>query len=196
MSEVIVNCYYKRGYSSNVVTIKENGIVEVHASLYSPHATDGYNLILSDVSDAIKAAFNAESNDYFWRFTNNKNEIALIKSGTIRCSKNFAANELENGLSVAIHRGYSCQGYNYGYKITGTIINYGSDGEPVLDIKSLKPLSKMLTNAAINTEYQIEKSARLSENLPKHNWTLEQYRTAIDCDVTRRVTFNIKETEE
>jgi hypothetical protein len=197
MYEVIVNCYYSRNDKAdlNIINIKGNGVVNVHATLFNPHTTNGYNRILSDVSDAIKAAFNQESNDYYWRFTNNKSELALIKSGAIRRSNNFITNELEKGLSVATHSGYSCQGYNYGYKITGTVIDYGSDGEPVLDIKSLRPLSKMLTNTAINAEYKKEKGERLLKNLPKYNWTEEQYSRGYGCETTRDVIFNIIEEE-
>jgi hypothetical protein len=193
MNEVIVNCYYKRGSHANVITIKDDGIVDVIEPIDNPYTVDGFNCILSDVSDTIKATFNQESNDYFWRFTNSKNEIALIKSGAIRRSKNFITNELEPGLSVATHRGYSCQGYNYGYKITGTIINYGSDGEPVLDIKSLKPLSRMMATNAIDAAYLQEKGERLTKNLPKYNWTEEQYNRGYGCETTRDVTFIIKE---
>jgi hypothetical protein len=195
MDEVIVNCYYKRGYHANKITIKENGVIDVVEPVYNPYTADGFNRILSDVSDAIKATFNQESNDYFWRFTNNKNELVLIKSGELRKSINHADGSCEKGLSVATHSGYSCQGYNYGYKITGTVIDYGSDGEPVLDIKSLRPLSKMLTNAAINAGYRAEKNARLAENLPKYNWTAEQYNRGYGCETTRDVIFNIIEED-
>jgi hypothetical protein len=195
MDEVIVNCYYRRGYHANKIAIKENGVVDVVEPVYNPYTADGFNRILSDVSDAIKDTFNQESNDYFWRFTNNKNEIALIKAGTIHRSNNFITNELEKGLSVATHSGYACQGYNYGYKIAGTVIDYGSDGEPVLDIKSLRPLSKMLANAAINAEYRKEKEERLSNNLPKYNWTAEQYNRGYGCETTRDVIFNIIEED-
>lgn len=74
---------------------------------------------------------------HYWRFTNNKNEINLIKDGNLRRSKNHVDNTYEKGLSVADGAHYGIRGYKYGYGINGNVIGNGSDGEPVLDIPTL-----------------------------------------------------------
>ncbi len=83
---------------------------------------------------------------FYWRATNNKNEhlIALNKS------HNHRDNFQEVGISVSEHPGYQIWGYRYVYPVSGTVIDRGSDGEPLLadakalDIPRLKPSRKYL----------------------------------------------------
>jgi hypothetical protein len=111
----------------------------------------------------------------FWRFTNSDNEIDLIQQGVLRPSRNHADNFFEKGLSVAEGAHYSIQGYKYGYLIQGNVIGYGSDGEPILDLKTLKPASKLKKSADI----AVEDRKRTTERLKKEGWTDEQFRMTV-----------------
>ena len=85
--------------------------------------------------------------DHFFRFTNNPQEIALAKSGKIRPSFNHLDGFQENGLSVANGPHYGIAGYKYGYPVRGNVIGYGSDGEPLLDVATVEPLTKRVASA-------------------------------------------------
>jgi hypothetical protein len=71
----------------------------------------------------------------FYRATNNPKEKPII-------SKNYATNKSEAGMSVSKSPHYGVHGYKYIYKVSGNIIGTGSDGEPLLDISSVKRTSK------------------------------------------------------
>jgi hypothetical protein len=81
--------------------------------------------------------------DHYFRFTNNKDEVALLRSGKLRPSTNWRDGVAERGLSVADGPHYSVNGYRYWYPITGDVVAYGSDGEPLLDLKTLNALADM-----------------------------------------------------
>lgn len=81
--------------------------------------------------------------DHFFRATNRIDEPALAAAGQLRRSYNHADNFPEAGLSVAEGPEYvATAGYPYGYRLRGERIGTGSDGEPLLDVRSLAPLTK------------------------------------------------------
>ena len=89
-------------------------------------------------------------NKLYYRGTNDKNEPEYIINGTFHLSKNHQTNKQEKGLSVADvfnnESGISVSStyeqllkyFKYVYVISGNEVGIGSDGEPILDIKSLK----------------------------------------------------------
>ena len=89
-------------------------------------------------------------NKLYYRGTNNINEPQYIINGTFHLSKNHLTNKLEKGLSVADvfnnESGISVSStyeqllkyFKYVYIVTGDEIGIGSDGEPLLDVKTLK----------------------------------------------------------
>jgi hypothetical protein len=83
-----------------------------------------------------KAEKLANGEDVYYRLTNNKNEIPNFYS------KNHATGNSENGLSVSTSPHYGVWGYKYAYKVKGKRIGTGSDGEPLLDPKSIEVLGK------------------------------------------------------
>lgn len=122
--------------------------------------------------------------DHYFRSTNNKREIDLIKSGDIRPSRNHAEGFMEKGLSVADGPHYAgTAGYKYAYPIKGKAIGTGSDGEPVLDVRSLTPLwqaprpvSDVLNKdarLAIQLQKQLEMDRLKTLGLPINNPLLE-----------------------
>ena len=73
----------------------------------------------------------------YYRVTSNQNDAKYIKIGKIRPSKNHASGETEDGLSVwEVPKYYD----KYMERITGDIVGIGADGEPLLDVKTVKLL--------------------------------------------------------
>ncbi len=115
--------------------------------VYKPYWYEGRDSLLpSDMRDMALRQLNdliSPKYDYFFRATNRKDEPNLVREAKIRASRNHADNTTEEGLSVADAPHYiTHHGYKYGYKIAGREIGTGSDGEPVLDLSSLKVISE------------------------------------------------------
>lgn len=75
--------------------------------------------------------------DVFVRVSNSPDDFTHLKSGTHRGSKNHATGEDEAGLSVAHHLEVPAK---YAYLVKGEVIGEGTDGEPLLDPKTVKIL--------------------------------------------------------
>jgi hypothetical protein len=117
--------------------------------------------------------------DYFWRATNNPDEIKLIKRGQLRPSINHADGMAERGLSVADHLGYAAMLFTYAYRVRGRVIGYGSDGEPVLDLATLEPLDRAPRPVVdIEAKEGAERRAQLRAILAAIGWTEDQYRAS------------------
>jgi hypothetical protein len=108
----------------------------------------------------------------FYRETNNPKEIELIKQGKIHLSKNHATGEKELGLSTWEKLNYT--GQKYVYKISGIPIATGDDGEPVLDVKSLKAIGKEIPASRARSEYLKKKKAGEEIFKKRFGWTQEQ----------------------
>lgn len=82
----------------------------------------------------------------FWRGTNNTTEPEI--AGSIN-SKNNVTGQFEGGLSVSKSPATIWSyGYKSGYRVTGDVAGYGSDGEPVL--KNVKVVdSKVIPRSKI-----------------------------------------------
>ena len=119
--------------------------------------------------------------DYYWRGTNNKDEIKLIRSGQLRPSRNHADGSTEVGLSVAEHLGYvMTAGYKYGYRVRGIVTGQGSDGEVILAMDSLQPLDKAPRSIAnIETKEGRQYLDALRKAVVDTGWTVEQYKKAM-----------------
>lgn len=85
--------------------------------------------------------------DHYFRFTNNADELALARAGLLRPSMNHADKVREAGLSVARGPHYSAFGYKHGYRLKGTRIGTGSDGEPLLDPRQLVLIDQRMRSA-------------------------------------------------
>jgi hypothetical protein len=127
------------------IRIGDNGVIEFAA----PNAKAAVEMYgpLQMFSEAIQRELFKQFQpkyDHFWRFTNNRKEPLLVRSGEIRPSYNYADNFSEKGLSVATGPEYSIHGYPYGYGLRGEVIGSGSDGEPVLRIGTIEPVTKLM----------------------------------------------------
>ena len=142
---------------------------------------DSYN---HNRAEKIKAIINNElallggeiQEGVFYRGTNNKKEIELLKSGAIRPSTNHLTGEAEDGLSVFPKVEYAS--HTYTYKVTGDIIGVGADGEPLLDVKTVRAVSELHP-----TEHYLSQSNSMrikGEKLfiKKYSWSQDQLNSA------------------
>lgn len=107
-----------------------------------------------------------------FRTTRNPKDIEYLIAGKHRGSKNHATGELEGGLSVA-HTPEWGDGYKYGYTVRGNIIGYGSDGEPLLDVATARPVSGLLSLR--DAEKLSQK--RIDQRLKELGIDVEDYKT-------------------
>ncbi len=95
-----------------------------------PIAEELINIAKSEIDDGI-----------YYRACD-KRELDLIKSGVIlRNSRNHRDNIAESGLSVSEHMSYAVFfGCEYCVEVRGNKIGRGSDGEPLIDPKTLQAI--------------------------------------------------------
>lgn len=117
--------------------------------------------------------FNSAPDGEYIRCTNNRDEIKLIQSGELRSSVNHADNTCEGGLSVSKYYGYSDFGYKYYYTVSGKDLRNGSDGEPVMDLKTIIVKSKMRSAASTEEKLAISKTAKQDTWCNAVGWTRE-----------------------
>lgn len=91
--------------------------------------------ISAAVENEIYALAGLRQDGHFYRLIGSEKEIGYIKKGTVRKSTNHLTGETEDGLSV-----WEVPKYGGGklVEVTGEVISTGSDGEPVLDISTIK----------------------------------------------------------
>ena len=121
--------------------------------------------ISAAVENEIYVLSGARQEGHFYRVIGSDKEIDYIKNGTIRKSKNHMTGEVEDGLSV-----WEIPKYAGGkiVELTGDVISIGSDGEPLLDISTVK-FVRVVDDIEEMRKIGIEKFKK------KYNWTDEQY---------------------
>lgn len=125
--------------------------------------------ISSCVENEIYVLSGARRDGHFYRVIGSDKEIEYIKKGTIRKSINHMTGEMEDGLSV-----WEIPKYGGGkiVELTGDVISIGSDGEPLLDISTVK-FVRVVDNSKEMRDIGIEKFKK------QYNWTDEQYNQAM-----------------
>lgn len=121
--------------------------------------------ISSAVENEIYVLSGARQDGHFYRVIGSDKEIEYIQNGTIRKSINHMTGEVEDGLSV-----WEIPKYAGGkiVELTGDVISIGSDGEPLLDISTVK-FVRVVDDIEEMRKIGIEKFKK------KYNWTDEQY---------------------
>ena len=121
--------------------------------------------ISAAVENEIYVLSGARQEGHFYRVIGSDKEIEYIKKGTIRKSINHMTGEVEDGLSV-----WEIPKYAGGkiVELTGNVISIGSDGEPLLDISTVK-FVRVVDDIEDMRKIGIEKFKK------KYNWTDEQY---------------------
>ena len=148
------------------------------------YAGRGYSR--SELAEAIREAIEQHwasllpRQDWYWRGTTNRREIALIRSGAIRASIDHSSGRPEAGLSVALHFGYAAMLYPLAYRVRGRVVGRGADGEPVLALDSLQPLDRAPRPVReIEGREGAARRAALEAVLASAGWTEDQYRAAL-----------------
>lgn len=140
------------------------------------------------IKEAISAAIRDDINErpgHYVRFTRNRDEIKMIKAGTLRNSRNIRDGYSEAGLSVTDDYHYSMTGLPYCYELDGTVIGSGADGEPLIDLGSVTWTSEMHKWETYSVKVLARRQAIREEWCKRRNWTPE---AMMDC-LTGRVQF-------
>lgn len=128
----------------NKVSFLEDGTAVVERQ---PGGFSTYSDIQDEVLMAAQEKY-GNKYDHFFRFTNNADELAIASKNKLRNSVNHRDGVREAGVSVADGPHYGAQGYKYGYRVKGDVIGYGSDGEPLLDPKTMEVIDSALSKPA------------------------------------------------
>jgi len=97
------------------------------------------NAIHEEIQDGVREQVG--ESEIYWRFTNNKAEQGIVNE---IYSTDHRDGQKEKGLSVAEHLGYSI-GHKYGYKVSGEVVGYGADSEPLLNPATVEVIGKMIS---------------------------------------------------
>lgn len=140
-----MNITFAKGGWKDRALVRSDGVVEI------PLPTSASNPLSQYRDKAFDLAREAYAPKYegFFRFTNNPLEVDIAKSSSLRNSINHADNTVESGVSVAMRPHYGIQGYKHGYRLDGDVVGYGSDGEPLLDPKTIRVLSDLMASSDI-----------------------------------------------
>ena len=130
---------------------------------------NSFEQIKGAVENEIYTLAGARKEKHFYRVIGSDKEIEYIKKGTIRKSVNHMTGETEDGLSA-----WEIPKYAGGkiIEITGDVISIGSDGEPLLDVTTIK-FVKVIENPNEIRNKGIEKFKQ------KYNWTSNQFEQAM-----------------
>lgn len=133
---------------------------------------DSMSQLRSKAITAVMDAFRPKMPEgTYWRFTNNKSEVKLARARKLNPSTDHSSGTQEDGLSVTDGAHYSVFGYKYGYQVRGDVVGYGADGEPLLDVATLEPVTGIID---ANQIVELDRKARL-DALSAKGWTLKQY---------------------
>lgn len=127
------------------------------------------NQISGLVSNEIDILGGIRKDGHYYRVIGSEKEIEYIKNGTIRKSINHMTGETEDGLSV-----WETPKYQTGkiVEVTGTAISTGSDGEPILDVSTVK-FVRTVTDLATLREQGKKRFMEL------YGWTEKQLEQAL-----------------
>ena len=127
------------------------------------------NQISGLVSNEIDILGGIRKDGHYYRVIGSEKEIEYIKNGTIRKSVNHMTGETEDGLSV-----WETPKYQTGkiVEVTGTAISTGSDGEPILDVSTVK-FVRTVTDLATLREQGKKRFMEL------YGWTEKQLEQAL-----------------
>ena len=106
----------------------------------------------------------------FWRVSSDDKEKEYIRKGTIRPSVNHATGQKEDGLSVWEIPKYARKNM---VRVSGEVIGIGTDGEPLLDVKTVK------LEPDLKVSVPEARKAGIKKFCEKYDWTLDQVESAL-----------------
>ncbi len=137
--------------------IKEDGTVVLYADpVYQNDIGALQRTLFRDIDNYLSPL----APDEFIRVQNNPNDYRYLKNKEHKGSTNHAKSEGEGGLSVAKHPEFPAK---HAYYVTGRTIGQGADGEPLLDINSAKPISKLMSYEQLLKDFKKRKGEKLKE---------------------------------
>lgn len=148
-------------------TILPGGRIAINSNT---QRSDTRRKITDMLENEIDALGGIRKDGVFWRVTGNAKEADYIRKGTIRASVNHMTNEVEDGLSVWERPKYFDK---FTERLTGEVISIGSDGEPLLDIKTVR-----LANDLGKSIKELQEEGR-QKFLDLYGWTEEQLDKAL-----------------
>lgn len=161
-------------YDETSNTIMSNGRIALR---YNTGNNDARLNVTDIINNEIAVLGGIRKEGVWYRTTNNPKEIEYIKKGEIRASVNHMTGEQESGLSVWERPKYPAK---FEYRISGELVGIGSDGEPLLDPKSVRLLEQI----------DIKEAEQKGRELfcKKYHWTEDQLEKALkgDYEIKRR----------
>lgn len=138
--------------------------------------TDTRERVMYAVETEVARLGGATEPGVFYRGTNNPNEIKLLESGKLKNSKNHDTGETEDGVSVWDGMNYAS--HDYTYKVSGKVVGVGSDGEPLLDPKTMKVVGGIKNTSDYTKEYNAAKKKGEKAFMDAYGWDKEQLKQA------------------
>lgn len=150
-----------------VQIVPDNGksrfdIVDGQCVLYTTKAmaTIGRDSLRNHYFRYIQLYLNPLPENTYVRVSHYAEDYKHLQNGTHRGSINHVTNEQEGGLSVSTKPEFPAK---YAYYVTGKIIGTGTDGEPLLDVATAKPASKLMTYKQLDADFHRRQAKKLKE---------------------------------
>lgn len=156
-------------YDDTRNTLLSDGRVALSHSAVNNNARDNVSAMVENEMYRLTGERKAGT---YYRVMGSDKEIGYLKNGTIRPSVNHMTGEQEVGLSVWETPKY----FGKVAKIEGELVGIGSDGEPLLDPKTVKFIG-LYEDGQQKREDAIKKFAEA------YNWTEDQVRSALLHDI-------------
>jgi hypothetical protein len=147
--------------------IQQDGQCVLYAS--RADATIGRDRLRGHFFRTIDEYFNPLPPDTYIRCTIRQDDYVHLEKGTHRGSINHATGEAEGGLSVAVRPELPTP---YAYYVKGERVGTGSDGEPLIDVATARPASRLMTYEELAADYK----RRFAEKLEQLGITQEEWR--------------------
>lgn len=139
----------------------EDGVVRI-ATSQTGSALEDAEAVQRDLASLLSDL--ALEDGVYWRATDDAAEPARIAARTQRASRDASTGRLERGLSVARHASYGVgQGYALMYRVSGAVIATGADGEPVLDLATVRVVSNLMAASAALSEHRAAEDKATAE---------------------------------
>lgn len=152
------------------IYIDEHGNVQLLTQLKFKSISD----LQREAELLLQEYFSPLKENQFVRVATSKDDYYHLINGTHRGSKNWATGMSEGGLSVA-KIPQPVDGGEYAYIVEGEKVGNGSDGEPLLDLNTVKPITKPIEINKFNKDYQ----KSLIENLKSLGIDEDDYRILV-----------------
>jgi len=181
---IAVDVHYVPREGARELKILKDGTVILYADPVYRQSKDVLkNTLTRDIDNYLSPL----APDEFIRVAKNADDYQHVASGTHRGSINHRDNIEEGGLSVAKYPEFPTDNM---YIVKGKVVGKGTDGEPLLDLKTVKPVSKSMTHKQFLDFW----NKRYDENLSKLGISKEDASALISGGKVDFSEFKLAET--